>query len=114
MRGLAIAAVMVIVVAVVSRTIIMLWFGVNSSLWFATFTRGDPIATGILLAIVLRGRVPSMPLLVRGLLASFGIGCMIAVIPVGGHRRARAAAVLNGGEHDVCAAALPGPDFLRP
>jgi peptidoglycan/LPS O-acetylase OafA/YrhL len=84
LRGLAIAAGMVIVVAVVSRTIMMLWFGVNSSLWFATFTRGDPIATGILLAIVLRGRVPSMPLFVRGLLASFGIGCMVVANSVFG------------------------------
>ncbi len=84
LHGLAIAAGMVIVFAVVSRTIMMLWFGVNSSLWFATFTRGDPIATGILLAIVLRGRVPSMPLFVRGLLAAFGIGCMMVANSVFG------------------------------
>lgn len=84
LRGLAIASVMVIVVAVASRAIMMLLFGVNSSLWFATFTRGDPIAIGILLAIVLRGRVPSMPLFLRALLASFGIGCMVVANSVFG------------------------------
>lgn len=43
------------------------------NVWFNTFTRLDPIATGILIALVLNGRVPQLRVAARWLLAATGL-----------------------------------------
>jgi peptidoglycan/LPS O-acetylase OafA/YrhL len=43
-------------------------------LWYSTFTRLDGIAVGILISLVLRGRVPSLSMRVRFLFVFLGLG----------------------------------------
>ena len=41
--------------------------------WFNTFTRLDPIATGILMVLFLKGKVPNIPSMVRGVMSLGGL-----------------------------------------
>ena len=72
-RGLAAVAAGVIVVANLSRALAVWHKAIPEYIWCSTFTRLDPIACGILLAIGLRGRLPGLAAWKRAVLFAAGV-----------------------------------------
>lgn len=85
-RRLVIAAIVLLVVASLARLVI---FSVptiaNKAAWFCSFTRLDPIAVGIIVCLLLRGRVPSFAMASRALLIAAGaVTLYVAAVPLNG------------------------------
>jgi peptidoglycan/LPS O-acetylase OafA/YrhL len=80
-RQIAGAAIGMIALANLARVVVLLLHGGAWSVWTNTLARLDPMAAGILLAIILRGRVPNIGLRTRFVL----IGLGVAAIGVTGH-----------------------------
>jgi peptidoglycan/LPS O-acetylase OafA/YrhL len=81
-RGqIAFAAIGMIVLANLARVVVLLLHGGAWSVWTNTLARLDPIAAGILLAIILRGRAPNIGLRTRFALIALGV----AAIGLTGH-----------------------------
>ncbi len=70
-RNIIRAAVVMIVLANVARVVVLLLHGGGWDVWVNTFARLDPMAAGILLAVLLRGRAPKIarPLRVTAIVA---------------------------------------------
>lgn len=85
-RRLVIAALVLLVVASVARVVIFSMPTIsNKAAWFCSFTRLDPIAVGILLCLVLRGRVPGFATTTRALLIAAGaVTLYVAAVPLNG------------------------------
>jgi peptidoglycan/LPS O-acetylase OafA/YrhL len=78
-RGLVALCAALIGAAWVARLAILGYTEIKpSALWYCTFTRLDPIALGMLMALVLRGRVLTAQFPVRILLGLSGSFCMFA------------------------------------
>jgi peptidoglycan/LPS O-acetylase OafA/YrhL len=76
-RGLAILASTLIVSAMIARFVLVKSAIVKSdAIWYCTFARFDPIATGILVCVLLGGRVPSIRPVVRAALFLVGALCL--------------------------------------
>ncbi|HXZ29443.1 MAG TPA: acyltransferase [Terriglobales bacterium] len=72
-RGLAVVAAGVIVAANLARALAVWHRATPEYIWCSTFTRLDPIALGILLAIGLRGRLPDLAAWKRAALFAAGV-----------------------------------------
>jgi peptidoglycan/LPS O-acetylase OafA/YrhL len=70
-RALVISAIGLIGAAVAARLVV-----VGNATWFATITRLDPIAIGIVVALVLRGQAPDLSGPARVGLAVLGLPCL--------------------------------------
>ena len=77
-RGIGVAAVLMIVVANLTRLAVLLQHGIGWSVWANTFARLDPMAIGILIALFLRGRTLDFGLPLRASLLGAGILGIIA------------------------------------
>jgi peptidoglycan/LPS O-acetylase OafA/YrhL len=76
-RGLITLASILIVIAMVARFVLVKSAIVTPyALWFCTLTRLDPIATGILVCLLLGGRVPSIRFVARVALFLIGAICL--------------------------------------
>lgn len=75
-RGMAIAAVVMLVVANAARLYLGLHHAWESQVWCNTFARLDPIALGVIVALLLRGEVPRIGWLARVSLAIGGLACL--------------------------------------
>ena len=80
------AMVLILVLATTVR-FVLLRNGKFDAIWFNTFTRLDPIAAGVILALLLKGRAPKMHTSVRALFAMAGITmlCVAAIVWHGAH-----------------------------
>ena len=78
---LALAAIAMLVLSSVMRVVMVAIHGGMNSVWCNTMARLDPIAAGILVAAVLRGRIPSFSLGAR--LAMFGSGILPLALVAG-------------------------------
>jgi peptidoglycan/LPS O-acetylase OafA/YrhL len=72
LRNIAWAAVIMLIIANCTRILVLLLHGSGWSVWANTLARLDPMAAGILLAIVLRGRSPNIGAFWRLLLIAGG------------------------------------------
>jgi peptidoglycan/LPS O-acetylase OafA/YrhL len=70
-----------ILVANASRVVVLLFHGIGWSVWANTLARLDPMAAGILLAVLLRGRAPTIGYRLRFTL----IVCGVVSIALTGH-----------------------------
>lgn len=76
-RGLMVLSGLLILTAIVARFVLLNSATVKPvALWFCTLTRLDPIATGILVCLLLRGRVPTIGPVARGALLLTGAACL--------------------------------------
>jgi peptidoglycan/LPS O-acetylase OafA/YrhL len=75
-RGMAIAAGAMLVVAAGARWYLGAHHAWESQVWCNTFARLDPIALGIIVALLLRGEVPRIGWFARVSLAIGGIACL--------------------------------------
>jgi peptidoglycan/LPS O-acetylase OafA/YrhL len=66
--GLTALSLVLIGLAIISRYVLLAAGTPPQALWFCTLTRLDPIATGMLVCLVLRGRTPTFGWATRGLL----------------------------------------------
>ncbi len=80
-RKIVFAAVGMIMLANLARVVVLLLHGMAWSVWTNTLARLDPIAAGILLAVLLRGRAPNIGFRTRFIL----IGVGVAAIGFTGH-----------------------------
>jgi peptidoglycan/LPS O-acetylase OafA/YrhL len=78
-RGVLIAAVGMIIISSVMRALIVTMNGGTYSIWCNTLTRLDPIAAGIILAVTLRGRTPSLGDASRLVLLVCGFSILVGV-----------------------------------
>jgi peptidoglycan/LPS O-acetylase OafA/YrhL len=68
---------LLILTAIVARFVLLKSATIKpDALWFCTLTRLDPIASGILVCLLLRGRVPTIGLVARGALLLAGAMCL--------------------------------------
>jgi peptidoglycan/LPS O-acetylase OafA/YrhL len=72
-RAMAAVAVALLVIATLTRIYLGAHHAGETQVWCNTLARLDPIALGILAAIVLRGRIPKIQLLERGALFLAGL-----------------------------------------
>jgi peptidoglycan/LPS O-acetylase OafA/YrhL len=77
-QGIVVAALMMIGVANASRICVLLLHGTAPQLWGNTFAHLDSIAAGILIAALLRGRTPRIPLAVRVGIVVVAVGAVLA------------------------------------
>jgi peptidoglycan/LPS O-acetylase OafA/YrhL len=77
--GIAWAAVAMLAIANVMRILMVALHGGTNSVWCNTLARLDPIVAGILLAIVLRGRIPNFHPLLRAVMLVCGIAVLALV-----------------------------------
>lgn len=75
-RGMAIAAVVLLIVATGTRFYLGAQHAGETQVWVNTFARLDPIALGILTALVLKGRSPKISALTRAALGFGGLACL--------------------------------------
>jgi len=75
-RGMLIAAVAMLVVASAARFYLGMHHAWESQVWCNTFARLDPIALGILVALLLRGEIPKIGWLARVALFVGGLACL--------------------------------------
>jgi peptidoglycan/LPS O-acetylase OafA/YrhL len=73
-KRMAEVAIGLLVMASVVRFVLLAAHTTMQLLWYSTFTRLDGIAVGILISLVLRGRVPSLSMRVRFLFVFLGLG----------------------------------------
>jgi len=73
LSGIAWAALAMLVIANVTRVVMVALHGGMNSVWCNTLSRLDPIAAGILIALVLRGRIPGYNSLLRLIMLGCGI-----------------------------------------
>lgn len=79
LRGLMVFSVILILAAIVARFVLAASATVKpDALWYCTLTRLDPIAIGILICVVLRGRAPAIPTIGRVALLLTGALCLYA------------------------------------
>jgi peptidoglycan/LPS O-acetylase OafA/YrhL len=71
--GIAWAAVGMLVVSNATRIAMVALHGGMNSVWCNTFSRLDPIVAGILIALVLRGRIPNFNPVLRAVMLACGI-----------------------------------------
>lgn len=76
-RGILVAAAIMLALASASRALIVLARGGAFSIWCNTLTRLDPIAAGIVLAVLLRGRAPKINVPVRLGLCVLGLSALV-------------------------------------
>ncbi|HVN94246.1 MAG TPA: acyltransferase [Terriglobales bacterium] len=76
-RGIAGAAVLMIVVANLTRVVMLLAHCKETAVYFSTLVRLDEIAGGILLAVLLRHRVPNLRNWIRMILLGAAILCVV-------------------------------------
>lgn len=82
-HGLLLVAVFLIIVANITRVSLLLTGTKNPAiLWYCTVTRLDPIAIGIAVCLILHGRMPIIPPLLRGVLVISGLTCFYAAATV--------------------------------
>jgi peptidoglycan/LPS O-acetylase OafA/YrhL len=75
-RKIVFAAMGMILLANATRVVVLLLHGMGWSVWANTLARLDPMAAGILLAVLLRGRAPSMGYGLRFSLIICGVVCI--------------------------------------
>lgn len=71
--GMLLCAGLLLTVATASRVYLGMHHTPESDVWCNTFVQLDPIAIGILLAVLLKGEIPRLSKLVRGLMVVVGI-----------------------------------------
>jgi peptidoglycan/LPS O-acetylase OafA/YrhL len=71
--GMLICAALLLTVATASRVYLGMHHTPESDVWCNTFVQLDPIAIGILLAVLLKGEIPRLSKLARGAMAVAGI-----------------------------------------
>ena len=76
-RQIAVAAVLMIVVANLTRVVMLLAHCTKIAIYFSTLTRLDEIAGGILLAVPLRHRVPNLRYWIRLALFAVAVLCVV-------------------------------------
>jgi peptidoglycan/LPS O-acetylase OafA/YrhL len=82
-RGMLVAAGAMLLVSNGMRLAIALaHFGTERYIWFNTVTRLDPIALGIIIAVLLRGRSPVLSFVKRGLLFVTSLAVLLAAANV--------------------------------
>jgi peptidoglycan/LPS O-acetylase OafA/YrhL len=72
-RGIVIAAIAMIAMANIARVVVLLLHGGGWDVWANTFARLDPMAAGILLALLLRGNAPKIGPALRSAAIAGGI-----------------------------------------
>jgi peptidoglycan/LPS O-acetylase OafA/YrhL len=77
--GIVWAALGMLVISNLTRVTMILLHGGMNSVWCNTLSRLDPIVAGILLAIMLRGRIPNFHPLLRLAMFGCGIVCLALV-----------------------------------
>ena len=77
-RHLAVVAAGLLVMASGVRFVLLARHATMQMLGYGTFTRLDSIAVGILISLILRGRVPSLSMGMRFLLVFLGFGGLVA------------------------------------
>jgi peptidoglycan/LPS O-acetylase OafA/YrhL len=76
-RRLAVVAIGLLAMASAVRFVLLARHANMRMLGYSTFTRLDGIAIGILISLVLRGRVPSLSMRMRGVLVLLGFGLLV-------------------------------------
>jgi peptidoglycan/LPS O-acetylase OafA/YrhL len=89
-------AVGLLVMASVVRFVLLAAHATMQFLWYSTFTRLDGIAVGILISLILRGRVPSLSMRVRFLFVLLGFGGLMGASELLGGSDLNAAPKLLG------------------
>ena len=132
--GMLIIAGLLLAVATASRIYLGMHHVGESDVWCNTFVQLDPIAIGILMAVLLKGEIPRLSRLARAAMMLAGItglalgslyfgikndplttARIVLRISVGGDRRRAVAAVgvADANERQQPSAGLPWPHFVR-